>query len=61
MHELQATFVPFTAQTRMSGIDLHANGAEPKMRIRKGAAEAMRAFVESGRRNISPAGRANGG
>ena len=24
MHELQATFVPFTAQTRMSGVDLHA-------------------------------------
>ena len=26
MHELEATFVPFTAQTRMSGVDLHANG-----------------------------------
>jgi len=34
--------VPFTAQTRMSGVDLHANGAEPKMRIRKGAADAVR-------------------
>src|SRR6201984_1283478 len=38
MNELEATFIPFTAQTRMSGIDLHANGAEPTMRIRKGAA-----------------------
>ena len=47
MHELEATFVPFTAQTRMSGVDLHANGAQPTMRIRKGAAEAMRGFVES--------------
>ena len=47
MHELEATFVPFTAQTRMSGIDLHANGAEPRNRIRKGAAETVRAFVES--------------
>src|SRR6267143_263150 len=27
MHELEATFIPFTAQTRMSGVDFHANGA----------------------------------
>jgi potassium-transporting ATPase ATP-binding subunit len=47
MHELEATFIPFTAQTRMSGVDLHANGAEPTMRVRKGAAEAVRSFVES--------------
>lgn len=47
MHELAATFVPFTAQTRMSGVDLHANGSEPTNRIRKGAAEAVRGFVES--------------
>jgi K+-transporting ATPase ATPase B chain len=46
MHDLEATFVPFTAQTRMSGVDLHANGSEPKMRIRKGAADAVRGFVE---------------
>src|ERR1700726_29416 len=47
MHELQATFIPFTAQTRMSGVDLHANGNEPTIRIRKGAAGAVRSFVES--------------
>ena len=47
MHELEATFVPFTAQTRMSGVDLHANGAQPTMRVRKGAADAVRGFVES--------------
>jgi K+-transporting ATPase ATPase B chain len=47
MHELEATFVPFTAQTRMSGVDLHANGAQPTMRIRKGAADAVRGFIES--------------
>src|SRR6201995_5748560 len=47
MHELHATFVPFTAQTRMSGIDLHATNTEPTMRVRKGAAESVRAFVES--------------
>ena len=47
MHELEATFVPFTAQTRMSGIDLHTSGHEPINRIRKGAAEAVRGFVDS--------------
>jgi K+-transporting ATPase ATPase B chain len=47
MHELHATFVPFTAQTRMSGIDLHATTTEPTMQVRKGAAESVRAFVES--------------
>jgi K+-transporting ATPase ATPase B chain len=47
MHELEATFIPFTAQTRMSGVDLHANGTEPTVRIRKGATEAVRSFVES--------------
>lgn len=47
MHELEATFVPFTAQTRMSGVDLHANGVQPTMRVRKGAADAVREFIES--------------
>ncbi|HVI82108.1 MAG TPA: potassium-transporting ATPase subunit KdpB [Chthoniobacterales bacterium] len=47
MHELEATFIPFTAQTRMSGIDLHTDAAEPTIRIRKGAAEAVCSFVES--------------
>jgi K+-transporting ATPase ATPase B chain len=37
----QAVFVPFTAQTRMSGVNL--NGRE----IRKGAAEAIAAYVKS--------------
>jgi K+-transporting ATPase ATPase B chain len=40
MGELSATFVPFTAQTRMSGVDM--NGFE----IRKGAAEAIEAYLE---------------
>jgi K+-transporting ATPase ATPase B chain len=47
MHELEATFVPFTAQTRMSGIDLHANGTQPTINIRKGAAQSIQSFVES--------------
>ncbi|MGH8045711.1 MAG: potassium-transporting ATPase subunit KdpB [Chthoniobacterales bacterium] len=37
----EATFIPFTAQTRVSGIDLH----NPARSIRKGAAEAIRQLV----------------
>ena len=44
---LGATFVPFTAQTRMSGVDLAATGSQSARRIRKGAADAIRAYVES--------------
>jgi K+-transporting ATPase ATPase B chain len=40
-------FVPFTAQTRMSGIDVGAGGDQPARQIRKGAAESVRAWVES--------------
>jgi potassium-transporting ATPase ATP-binding subunit len=47
IHELEATFVPFTAQTSMSGVDLHANGAQPTVQIRKGAAHAVQGFIES--------------
>ncbi len=39
--DIGATFIPFTAQTRMSGVDLGAR------RIRKGAADAIRVWVES--------------
>ncbi len=46
MHELQATFIPFAAQTRMSGIDLHPQGDQPVRSIRKGAAEAIRDYVQ---------------
>ena len=41
IHELGATFVPFTAQTRMSGVNL--NGRE----IRKGSADAIEAYVSA--------------
>jgi K+-transporting ATPase ATPase B chain len=40
-----ATFVPFTAQTRMSGVDLSAVRDEPAREIRKGAAGAVIAWV----------------
>jgi len=42
-----ATFVPFTAQTRMSGVDLAPTGPSPARRIRKGAAASVRAWIES--------------
>jgi len=41
---LKATFVPFTAQTRMSGVDLVEGSGVRE--IRKGAADAVEAFVQ---------------
>ncbi|MDP3849116.1 MAG: potassium-transporting ATPase subunit KdpB [Luteolibacter sp.] len=43
--EPHATFVPFTAETRMSGVDL-LSGGETR-RIRKGAADSVKRYVES--------------
>ncbi|MDD5228080.1 MAG: potassium-transporting ATPase subunit KdpB [Methylococcales bacterium] len=40
VHSLGATFVHFSAQTRMSGVNMEGR------QIRKGAAEAIRAYVE---------------
>jgi K+-transporting ATPase ATPase B chain len=40
-------FVPFTAQTRMSGVDMTSVDGQPARSIRKGAAENVRAWVES--------------
>jgi len=42
----QARFVPFTAQTRMSGVDLPALDGQPARAIRKGAADAIRVYVD---------------
>ncbi|MCS3451876.1 MULTISPECIES: potassium-transporting ATPase subunit KdpB [Bradyrhizobium] len=42
MHELAATFVPFTAQTRMSGIDAGTSS------VRKGAVDAILGYVDGG-------------
>jgi K+-transporting ATPase ATPase B chain len=42
-----ATFIPFTAQTRMSGVDIAGTAKEAARHIRKGAAESVRAWVES--------------
>ncbi|WP_373997136.1 potassium-transporting ATPase subunit KdpB [Duganella vulcania] len=54
MAALNAVFVPFTAQTRMSGVDLGEPGAEPgavpggePRAVRKGAADTVRQYVEA--------------
>jgi len=39
MHELGATFIPFTAQTRMSGVNMDSR------EIRKGSADAIESYV----------------
>jgi len=41
-----AQFVPFTAQTRMSGVDFAAAGSQPARSIRKGAAESIKIHVD---------------
>ena len=47
MSKLNATFIEFSARTRMSGIDysLEEDGAPTKNEIRKGAADAVRDYV----------------
>ncbi len=44
LHSLDAHFIPFTAQTRMSGVTIARDGA--KREIRKGAAAAVEAYVQ---------------
>ena len=48
LKELQMEFLPFTAKTRMSGVDCQG------MQIRKGAADAVKAYVESMGGSFSP-------
>ena len=45
--QLHAEFVPFSAQTRMSGVDFRANDGRPVRQIRKGAADAVHQYVET--------------
>ncbi|MGO8951070.1 MAG: potassium-transporting ATPase subunit KdpB [Ktedonobacterales bacterium] len=42
------TFIPFSATTRMSGVDVAANGSEPERQVRKGAGDAVIAWVSEG-------------
>ncbi|MBZ0318087.1 MAG: potassium-transporting ATPase subunit KdpB [Anaerolineae bacterium] len=47
LHDLKAEFIPFTAQTRMSGVDFAAVDGQSARSIRKGAADAVRKHVEA--------------
>ncbi|HEV8192594.1 MAG TPA: potassium-transporting ATPase subunit KdpB [Ktedonobacterales bacterium] len=42
------TLIPFSASTRMSGVDIAAEGTSPQRQIRKGAGDAVRAWVSEG-------------
>ncbi len=46
IREIAAHFVPFSAQTRMSGADILPDGKNGKRIIRKGATDAMKAYIE---------------
>ncbi len=52
MAELAATFIPFTAQTRMSGVDAGASS------VRKGAVDAILNYVDGGPSRIVASGNA---
>ena len=49
-------FIPFTAQTRMSGVDIPLNGSSNGhvMRIRKGAPDTMFGLIQSAGRSVPP-------
>lgn len=47
MAQLQAEFVPFSAQTRMSGVDFSSQNGYSARQIRKGAADAIQRYIES--------------
>ncbi len=50
----RAEWVPFTAQTRMSGVDLAADGSAPAREVRKGASAAVMTWVSNGGGSIPP-------
>jgi len=47
LHSSEATFIPFSAQTQMSGVDFHDKDKKVYRLIRKGAVEAIRKDVEA--------------
>jgi potassium-transporting ATPase ATP-binding subunit len=46
VNSLHATFIPFTAQSRMSGVDIKADDGKIHQ-IRKGSSEAIRTFIQN--------------
>ena len=45
INDLHASFIPFTAQSKMSGVDLHIHDGKIQ-KIRKGSSEAIRTFIQ---------------
>jgi potassium-transporting ATPase ATP-binding subunit len=46
VHDLKATFIPFSAKTRMSGVDINNHDGR-QHQIRKGSAEAIQTFIQN--------------
>ena len=46
--EANMSFIPFSASTRMSGVDIAANGTAPTRQVRKGAGDAVISWVSDG-------------
>ncbi|MEI6173659.1 MAG: potassium-transporting ATPase subunit KdpB [Bacteroidota bacterium] len=46
VHQMNATFIPFTAQSRMSGVDFKTED-DVFHNIRKGSSEAIRTFIQN--------------
>jgi potassium-transporting ATPase ATP-binding subunit len=55
INEIAAHFVPFTAQSRMSGVDIQPEGKNGRRMIRKGAADAIKAYIEEQGGSFPPA------
>ncbi|MBN1145379.1 MAG: potassium-transporting ATPase subunit KdpB [Bacteroidales bacterium] len=45
IQDIHATFIPFSAQTRMSGVDLQLSNGKIRQ-IRKGSSDAIRSFIQ---------------
>lgn len=45
IHELNAKFVPFSAKTQMSGVNIEASGSHSERIIRKGSLEAIKKYL----------------
>lgn len=45
LHEINAQFIPFSARTQMSGVNLLPTDSQPERTIRKGSLEAIRKYI----------------
>ncbi len=45
IHELNAKFIPFSAKTQMSGVNIAASDAQPERIIRKGSLDAIQKYL----------------